>query len=81
MVNPSSTRFQRLQAARIEEQGYLFSEVVFENTVPPCIVDSAFFAHSLSVSTTDILSTRLLEILCWKLVILAMHCTIMLEIM
>ena len=54
MINPRSTRLQRLLAAkRAEDKGILLNEGAFESIVPPDVVEPTFFDNSLSVSATE----------------------------
>ena len=54
LMNPRSTRLQRLLASkRAEDQGILLNEGTFESIVPPDFVEPTFFDNSLSVSATE----------------------------
>ena len=54
LINPRSTRLQRLLAAKIaEDQGIMLNEGTFESIVPPDFVEPTSFDNSLSVSATE----------------------------
>ena len=79
LVNPRTTRLQRLQATRrAKDQGYLLNEGVFGDTIPPNIDNHAFFSHSLFVSPTEILNGPSVGNFELKLVICMMHCILVL---